>query len=86
MEGLDGVYTQWMWGMLTGEILAGVRQTLAHLCTVLQPEAGGEAAGSGGGNADVAALAEGLQGALVLDKEKGGEERNVLAEMPLVNR
>jgi len=75
-----------MQGVLSEQILAGVGQVLGRLHVVLQPKGSSVAAGGGASDADVAQLAERLQGVLGAAGGGVGKEAVVVSEMPSVSR
>jgi len=86
LQSLGRMYTQWMRGILSDQILAGLRQLLGKLRSVLQPDISCVAAGGGGSNEAVADLAERLQRVLGSAQGGLGEQVGMLAEIPSVDR
>lgn len=75
-----------MRGILSDQILAGLRQLLGELRSVLRPNITCVAAGGGGSDEAVAGLAERLQRVLGSADGGVGEQVEVLAEIPSVDR
>jgi hypothetical protein len=86
LQSLERIYTQWMRGILSDQILAGLRQLLGELRAVLRPSSACDAAGGGRSDEAVADLAEGLQKVLGSADGGLGEQMEALAEIPSIDR